>query len=482
MQYVSQIMSFTSYKNGDDGRGITEEISLYYAKASDNGVPEIPDTPDPESNDLRGWQETIPDNWKVIKEKFGGEVYVFETKEQLWNDGSKTYTTPTLLSRIEAATRAARASGKSIADWCALNNVTIVDGSTIATGSVTAKQLSADAIKSNNYEVDGTIEAPSANPPYSDEGTFLDLADGAIYSRRFAVDGNGNAYFNGTLSANALKSGVAEIGDLSALEATIAGWDIDENDIFKGSIGMSSGNTSYTSLISGNSPIRFYAGGQDKSSANFKVLEDGSLYASNAKIQGNVETDMGHIGNLTISPEGLWVTETTNYKSATDFMMTNNPYYIYNTGNGYMFSNVNHTDKTRILYSDYTYRFNGILENVPEIVFSGASNFYDLAIKGVGVWTIDKGIYEATFDKFFYARGDSTQVLTIDTSDITSPFYIGVFCSHEPESDIMLTWQEVAVRLTQEGFEGRVIPRQSTSSKLRALYIDEYGRICIKPE
>lgn len=71
---------------------------------------------------------------------------------------------------------------------------------------------------------------------------------------------HGATIMSGTVDADRIV-----VNDLSAFEATIAGWDITENGINKeGVVGMSSGGTSYDSLVNeGNaSPIRFYAGGQ----------------------------------------------------------------------------------------------------------------------------------------------------------------------------------------------------------------------------
>ena len=70
------------------------------------------------------------------------------------------------------------------------DSTTIIDGGHIITGSVTANQLSTEAIKSNGYT------AGASGSPYSSAGTFLDLSNGNIYTPNFGVN-SGDAYFKG---------------------------------------------------------------------------------------------------------------------------------------------------------------------------------------------------------------------------------------------------------------------------------------------
>lgn len=79
-------------------------------------------------------------------------------------------------------------------------DITKINGAHIATGTVTAVQLSADAIQSNNYDsgVDGSM-IPSGD--HSEAGTFMNLETGAIYTPNFSVDEAGDAYLNGIIKA-----------------------------------------------------------------------------------------------------------------------------------------------------------------------------------------------------------------------------------------------------------------------------------------
>jgi hypothetical protein len=71
--------------------------------------------------------------------------------------------------------------------------------------------------------------------------------------------------------------------------------------------GLDMSNNNYASLFPGTNElksIRFYAGATDKnilSSAPFKVLSDGSLYASAAKITGDITATSGNFSNVTIN-------------------------------------------------------------------------------------------------------------------------------------------------------------------------------------
>lgn len=104
-------------------------------------------------------------------------------------------------------------------------NTTTINGSRIATGSVTTEQMATDAICSNNYahkDENGNPIAPSTEENsgiedlVSEEGTFLDLANGSIYSPAFALNGD-NAYIKGKVHATQGDFGGLKIFDDSLL-------------------------------------------------------------------------------------------------------------------------------------------------------------------------------------------------------------------------------------------------------------------------
>ena len=80
---------------------------------------------------------------------------------------------------------------------------------TLDARAVTTAKLDTDAIKSTNYSAPTT-----ATEPYSAAGTFLDLANGNIYSPNFMLDNtNSAAYFNGQVVADSGSIGGWEISD-----------------------------------------------------------------------------------------------------------------------------------------------------------------------------------------------------------------------------------------------------------------------------
>lgn len=75
-------------------------------------------------------------------------------------------------------------------------------GELIVDGAISADKLATDAIKSRNYSyTSGT---------YSTAGTFLDLANGVLRSKNFAIDASGNAFLRGEITA---KDGDIYLGD-----------------------------------------------------------------------------------------------------------------------------------------------------------------------------------------------------------------------------------------------------------------------------
>ena len=77
---------------------------------------------------------------------------------------------------------------------------TIISGGRIHTNAITTDMLATDAIKSTNY-------TPLPNSQFSNSGTYLNLNDGSLHMPNFAVNGNGEAYFNGTVIANSGRFG-----------------------------------------------------------------------------------------------------------------------------------------------------------------------------------------------------------------------------------------------------------------------------------
>lgn len=107
---------------------------LYYLKEGDKTVPSV---------DASGWSSSLPKH--LTNES---NLYMWTTKRTIWSDGEVTYepNPPDLLSPMEMVNKYAQERGITIAEWCQENNITIIDGSTILSGSIDTVQLAASAI------------------------------------------------------------------------------------------------------------------------------------------------------------------------------------------------------------------------------------------------------------------------------------------------------------------------------------------------
>lgn len=163
-----------------------------------------------------------------------------------------------------------------LGNWAfgAISETTTINGGLIQTHSIITDKLATDAIKSLNYVyTSGT---------YSDSGSFFDLEKGSIISKNFAIDENGNAYFN---------------GKIESVEGKIGGWNINTTSIYKGS-------SVFGTAGSGN----MYLGDNGISISNtFKVDSSGNLTCSGGTITGStIQGSTIKAGDfLTISPDGV---------------------------------------------------------------------------------------------------------------------------------------------------------------------------------
>lgn len=390
MKYISQTMDFISYKDGAPGVSVTSVFTRYCISDSQTNAP---------TNDDNGWNDDFD---SILKTYYSNKATNPGTTYYIWSQEVVTYDS----GPNSYATTTVNSANSVIANWCTENDVTKINGAHIATGTVTAVQLSADAVKSNNYtyvDEDGKTIAPTVenedDVPYSKNGgTFLNLADGSIYSPHFVIDDNGDAYFDGTLGANAvsaieISADMIEVCDLNAFGATIGGWEIAEDMLRKDSTALVANNkATYQSLINSNSksPVRLTIGGTfvsevieasieteddgmidhdilytvgastellsytmlecrdadnnvlnnedfmlsvddneilvyragsseyvqsvitfklrveyNRGGSPFKVLEDGSLYASASEMKGNINASGGTIGGWSIEEDGL---------------------------------------------------------------------------------------------------------------------------------------------------------------------------------
>lgn len=192
-------------------------------------------------------------------------------------------TTITLPSNLREFSVYLQLNGYNFTGTCKVRNISVTkmsSGELIVDGAITTDKLATNAIKSKNYAYS------SGN--YSTAGTFLDLSNGLIRSKNFAIDSSGNAYLKGTITATSGKIGKYDIT----------------------STYLKTGSGSTATGIGGNQA--FWAGSESSNSAPFRVAYDGTLVATNATISGNitatsgsftgtVNANSGTIGDIAIS-------------------------------------------------------------------------------------------------------------------------------------------------------------------------------------
>lgn len=198
-----------------------------------------------------------------------------------------------------------------------------LDASTIKTDTLNALLVTANAIKSATYE-----DSTDTKSPYSKAGMWVQLdGTGAIKSRNFAIDKDGNAYFKGEIHAL-----TGELGSLT-VSGTLTG------GIIEGSKVQS------TSYVAGS------GGSYNKTSTGMIVDLDkgyiatpymytdsnGKLHATGGDFEGNVTTSYinaygGKIGGFNIDSSSLWsVTSSLNSTSDGVYVGTDG----INLGGGY---------------------------------------------------------------------------------------------------------------------------------------------------
>ena len=98
---------------------------------------------------------------------------------------------------------------------------TIISGGYIKSSLLTADNIVTGAIKSSGYS--GVTDGSA----YSAAGTCLNLANGAITSKKFRIDSAGNAYFSGSINGGTIAIGtkfsVDSYGTVDAVDANLSG-------------------------------------------------------------------------------------------------------------------------------------------------------------------------------------------------------------------------------------------------------------------
>lgn len=279
MKYISQTIDFISYKNGE-GVEVESQIEQYCIGA----IPSNGDDPVPPSESDSGWSTTMPNPWDDKGKK---THHIWKRQKTKWSNGQITYLGVMLMSDFDIANILAQQAGKSIGEWCIEKNVTIIDGSTIMTGSVAADQIAVNAIETKHIKSD-TIEADHIK------------AD-AITADKIKVD---------NLSAISADLGTLTAGTIDASKVTVK--NLDADNIASGTIdaskiavtNLNADNIASGTIVSNN----YYDEDGDVSGEGMKLdLSDGTWDSAKFKIdlEGNITAAGGDIGGWKIDRSEL---------------------------------------------------------------------------------------------------------------------------------------------------------------------------------
>ena len=179
---------------GPDGHGIDDEVLQYCQHTTYSSAP------------TSGWGDTFPAEWDSTK------PYVWKRTKQIWNYKDENgeivikTTAPELMSQLDVATIMAQNSNppQTLDEWCVANDVTVISGSQIATGTITADHIDVNhlsAISANLGTVkSGNLQSPGYLEPIVWEGSSSvstkTPSDGLVYTlstdgKYYIVSGRG---------------------------------------------------------------------------------------------------------------------------------------------------------------------------------------------------------------------------------------------------------------------------------------------------
>ena len=272
--------------DGKNGVSVTRVISQYIVSKNKTSAP---------SNTNTNWTDnfdTILQTYQTNKKNDPNTQYYIWSREKVeYSSGNPTYSTATVNS-----------ANSAIANWCADNDLTKINGAHIATGSVTAQQLSADAITSNNYNSGAS-------------GSKLNLNDGTFDSKYFKISSDGKMTATGgqvgglNISNKKLFSLSGYTTDGGVNTHSVSGinnkWEYDTHNTIFLWAGARSAKTEADLITDfGNSN---WTNARDiiENNANFYVTHTGILNAKQAKISGTITAESGEIGGWSISSTSL---------------------------------------------------------------------------------------------------------------------------------------------------------------------------------
>lgn len=270
---------------------------------------------------------------------------------------------------------------------------TEIHGSNIATGTLSASQITTGILNGNNY----TYESGT----YAKSGMGIDLDNGVLRSKNFAIDKDGNAYFTGSIEAKQIK-----ITDLSAFGATIGGWTIGSGGITKNTVGLMSDNSlSYQSLItSDTSPVRMYSGAGYSETSVQAVM---SLEFDGEGKYGSNSVKLNLAGSI-VSARIVSIDDPDGYVHDCSITHTTNTISIDASGEAYADFMCDVTYEYTYTYADNNKKMFMVLED-GSVYANGVSIRGTINAQGgtIGGWTIEDGaLYSHNRATSLYGSGN----------------------------------------------------------------------------
>lgn len=265
----SESITYTVARNGI---GIDSTVPYYYLSASK-----------PNHNPLTNsdWSATTPD-YQLGKLYWKCEVVTYKDGTKKATDVVEDKGLNEAISRAYLAYNTSVNANTILTAWAsdAITSTTKINGGYIKTHTINSEHLATNAIMSQNF-----LSYNNNTKPFSQTGTYLDLANGNFFSPTFAIinsapSGSGmttGAYFNGHINAQSLTLG----GDVKI------------------------GGDAHTTTTPG-----------------IQISTAGLLKAYNAEISGNIKAKTGDIGGWSITTDKLWYGNQTHGAATEAFILT----------------------------------------------------------------------------------------------------------------------------------------------------------------
>lgn len=160
---------------GDTGISVSSAVTLYYASNSTT-TPSAPTSAISATGTLyNAWVTTQPTLDKSYP-------YIYICTQVKYSNNTYSWSTVSVERSLS-----------QMAEWCHANNVTLIDGSKIYTGSITADQIGVESLSAITANL-GTVTAgtiQSFNYKTDSTGMKLSLSDGSWDSKYFKIDSTG---------------------------------------------------------------------------------------------------------------------------------------------------------------------------------------------------------------------------------------------------------------------------------------------------